>query len=425
MHMTASIGRPRSVLIIVENLPVPFDRRVWAEATSLAAAGYVVSVISPALKDYETPYEFIDGVHVHRHAISQSDDTAVGYFKEYFGAVRRQFALALQIRRDRGVDVIHACNPPDLAFLVGAYFKAFFGSKFIFDHHDLSPELFEAKFDKRGFLWRMLLLAERLTFMTADVSIATNESYREIALSRGGMRPEDVFVVRSGPRLEKLEIRPAKPELKNGAKFLVGYVGVIGRQEGLDLLIDAAARLFALRQERDVHFAIVGGGPQLEAVKALASEKGVGDAFTFYGRASDDVLLDVLNTADLCVNPDRACAMNDKSTMNKIMEYMALKKPIVQFDLLEGRRSAGGASLYAKRDDPQDLAAKINVLLNQPTKRARMGELGRERVLSQLSWENSVPSLLAAYERALSKSARAAPAFAQSQELRETAGARQ
>jgi glycosyltransferase involved in cell wall biosynthesis len=401
--MTASTGEKRRVLIIVENLPVPFDRRVWSEATTLVAKGYEVSIISPALKDYEKPFEIIDGVHVWRHPLAQSDDSALGYLREYASALYHQFRLALMVRRARGFDVIHACNPPDLIFLVGAFFKLFFGTRFLFDHHDLSPELYEAKFERRDVFWRLLKLFERLTFATADVSIATNESYRRIAVERGGMKPEDVFVVRSGPNIEKLQIRPPKAELKKGAKHLIGYVGVIGRQEGLDLLIEAAGLIVEARGRDAAHFAIVGGGPKLDAMKALVAGRGLEDVFTFYGRASDDVLLDVLNTADICVNPDRATEMNDKSTMNKIMEYMALGKPIVQFDLHEGRESASGASLYAKPDIPFDFARKIQILMDQPKKRARMGALGRERVLTRLSWEHSIPPLLEAYERAFEK----------------------
>lgn len=397
--MTASTGKRKSVLIIVENLPVPFDRRVWSEATTLAANGYDVSVISPALKDYETPYEKIAGVHVYRHPLAQSDDTAVGYLKEYASALHWQFRLAFRIRRERGFDAIHACNPPDLIFIVAVVFKLLFGVKFLFDHHDLGPELYEAKFERRDIFWRLLRLFERLTFFVADVSIATNDSYRKIAIERGGMRPENVFVVRSGPNLEKLTIRPPNPEIRKGAEYLIGYVGVIGRQEGLDLLVEAADIVVRKRGAGKVHFAVVGGGPKLEAMKELASSRGLANAFTFYGRVSDEVLLDVLNTADVCVNPDRATELNDKSTMNKIMEYMALGKPIVQFDLHEGRQSAAGASLYAKPDDPRDFAAKIELLLSQPAKRERMGGLGRERIRLRLSWEHSAPRLLAAYDR--------------------------
>lgn len=408
--MTASTGRSKRILIIVENLPVPFDRRVWAEATTLAEAGYEVSVISPALKDYEKPYEVHDGVHVYRHPIHQAGAGMLGYFREYAGALFWQLRLAFRIWRKRGIDVIHACNPPDLIFLVALFFKLF-GVKFLFDHHDLSPELFETKFNRRGLFWRFLLWAERLTFALADVSIATNESYKKIAVSRGGMRPEDVFVVRSGPRLDRLQIRPPREELKNGADILVGYVGVIGEQEGLDLLIEAAEILVKRYAPTRIHFAIVGSGPALASVKDLACERGLSDFFTFTGRASDDLFLDVLNSADLCVNCDRFSVMNDLSTMNKILEYMALAKPIVQFDLHEGRQSAGPASLYARPDDPEDFAAKIAHLIEHPDDRARMGALGRKRIEEKFAWPHSAPVLLAAYRRVFDKSA--SPAIAQ------------
>ena len=402
--MTASTGNSKRVLIIVENLPAPFDRRVWSEATTLAAAGYDVSIICPALKGCESRRETIDGVHIYRHPIREADGSALGYLREYAGALFWQMRLALRVWRERGVDVVHACNPPDLIFLVALIFKLF-GKKFIFDHHDLCPELFEAKFGKRGLFWRFLFAAERLTFLAADVSIATNQSYRRIAIERGRMKPEDVFVVRSGPKLDKLEIRSPKPELKKGADFLVGYVGVIGPQEGLDLLVDAAAVLKERYAPARVHFAVVGGGPALESIKTLARERGLADDFTFTGRASDDLLLDILNTADVCVNSDRWSEMNDKSTMNKIMEYMALGKPIVQFDLHEGRESAGAASLYARPDDPEDFAEKIAYLIEHPDDRARMGAIGRQRIVENLSWAHSAPALLAAYKRVLAKGA--------------------
>lgn len=410
--MTASTGNKKRVLIIVENLPVPFDRRVWAEATTLASAGYDVSVICPALKGFDEKYEFLDGVHVFRHPIYQAGSSATGYAREYLGAFYWQMRLALHVWRKRGIDVIHACNPPDLIFLVALFFRLI-GKKFIFDHHDLCPELYEAKFGKRGLFWRFLFVAEWFTFKTANVSIATNKSYKRIAVERGGMAPEDVFIVRSGPKLDKLEIRPPRTELKRGADFLIGYVGVIGEQEGLDLLVDAADILTRRYAPLKAHFAVVGAGPALKSVKALVAERGLEDIFTFTGRASDDDLLDILNTADVCVNSDRWSAMNDMSTMNKIMEYMALGKPIVQFDLHEGRQSAGEASLYARPDDAEDFAAKIAHLIEHPDTRARMGKIGRRRIVENLSWEHSAPSLLAAYERVFSKGGKTKKAVAE------------
>jgi glycosyltransferase involved in cell wall biosynthesis len=298
----------------------------------------------------------------------------------------------------RGFDVIHACNPPDLFFLVGRLFKLL-GKKFVFDHHDLGPELYEAKFGRRDFLYRLMLKLERWTFRSADVSIATNESYRRIAIERGRMAPERVFVVRSGPSLERLKILPPDERLKRGRRHLIGYVGVMGRQEGIDYLLHAARHIVLDLGRRDVHFGLVGGGTSLEEMKALARELGVADHVTFTGRVSDGEMLAMLNTAEVCVNPDVANDMNDKSTMNKIMEYMALGKPIVQFDLTEGRRSAEAASLYARRNDPIDLASKIVALLNDPARRARMGAYGRARVENELEWRHEAPKLLAAYAK--------------------------
>lgn len=402
-----SPARPR-VLIIVENLPVPFDRRVWAEATTLANAGHQVSVISPKLKGYSKDYELIDGIHIYRHALHEAGNSRLGYLNEYLSAFIGQMRLALKVRRERGFDVIHACNPPDLIFIVAAYFKAFFGVRFIFDHHDLCPELFETKFGRRGIAYRALLWLERLTFALADVSIATNESYRDIAINRGGMDPERVFIVRSGPRLDVVKLGPGDDAIKAGRQFLVGYVGVIGKQEGLDLLVGAVSHMVGALGRKDTQFAIIGDGPALEEVKALATKKGVADYFTFYGRVDDEMFLKILNTADVCVNSDRWCAMNDKSTMNKILEYMALGKPIVQFELTEGRRSAGGASCYARPDNIADFAMKIDMLLGDPELRRDMGAIGRERVERQFSWNYSAPILLRAYARAVEPRAKAA-----------------
>lgn len=390
------------MLIVVENLPVPFDRRVWAEATTLAAAGYTVSVIGPKGKGATADYELLEGVHVYRHPQPPEGEGALAYLREYASALSHELRLAFRVRRERGVDVLHGCNPPDLIFLVAWALRPF-GVRYVFDHHDICPELYETKFGRRGPLWRLMLLVERLTFRTALVSIATNESYAEIARRRGGMAPEDVFVVRSGPKLDRLVLRPPRPELKRGARHLVGYVGVIGPQEGLDLLVAAAAHLIGPMGRADVHFGIVGDGPARAAVEAEVAAHGLGAHFTFTGRAPDELLLDMLSTADVCVNPDRATPMNDLSTMNKILEYMTLGKPIVQFDLKEGRASAGEASLYAAHDDPVDFAEKIASLLDDPARRAQMGRIGRARIEAGLSWGHSAPRLLAAYDRAFAK----------------------
>jgi glycosyltransferase involved in cell wall biosynthesis len=391
------MNSPRRVLFIVENLPCPFDRRVWQEARTLAAAGYVVSIVCPKGKGYEKSYEEIDGIAIHRHSLPLEADGCIGYAVEYLWAFLAQMALSMRVFFGRGFDVIHACNPPDTIFLVAGFYKLF-GKKFLFDHHDINPELYEAKFGRRDFFYKLMLALERWTFRTADVSIATNESYRRIALERGRMPRDKVFVVRSGPSLERLKILPPDPALKRGRKFLVGYVGVMGRQEGIDLLLRSVRHIVHEKGRQDVHFGLVGGGTELVAMQTLAQEFGVADYVTFTGRVPDADLLAMLNTADVCVNPDVANEMNDKSTMNKIMEYMALGKPIVQFDLTEGRFSAQEASLYARQNDSDDMAEKILSLLDDADRRYSMGQVGRLRVANELSWDHEVPKLLAAYE---------------------------
>lgn len=398
--MTAYVGKPRRVLILVENLPSPFDRRVWQEATTLHANGYVVSIVCPTGKGYEKHFEEVDGIRIYRYDLPIEGEGARGYAVEYSAALWHTFRLAWKVRREVGFDLIHACNPPDLFFLIGAFFKLFFRTRFLFDHHDINPELYEAKFGRQDVFWKLMVLFERLTFTTADVSIATNESYKRIAIERGHMDPTKVFVVRSGPKLDRLQIVPPVEALKCGRSYLVGYVGVMGKQEGIDYLLQAARHLIVEMGRTDVHFGLVGGGTSLDEMKRLASELGIADYITFTGRVPDQGLLEMLNTADVCVNPDVANDMNDKSTMNKIMEYMALGKPIVQFDLTEGRFSAQEASLYAAKNDPIDMAIKIDSLLRDPDRRRQMGELGRKRIEEVLEWQYEAPKLLAAYDAA-------------------------
>jgi len=388
---------PRRILMLVENLPSPFDRRVWQEATTLRDAGYVVSIVCPTGKGFERKYENLEGIAIWRYGLPVEGSGALGYALEYSAALLQAFALCWRVLFTRGFDVIHACNPPDLFFLIGRFFRLL-GKKFVFDHHDLGPELYEAKFGRRDFLYHLMLRLERWSFRSADVSIATNESYRRIAIGRGGMAPERVVVVRSGPSLERMKVRPPDERLKRGRRHLVGYVGVMGRQEGIDYLLRAVRHVVFDMGRSDIHFGLVGGGTSLAAMQALAAELGVAEYVTFTGRVPDDEMLAMLNTADVCVNPDIANEMNDKSTMNKIMEYMALGKPIVQFDLAEGRCSALAASLYARPNDSADLAAKIVELIDDPQRRADMGRYGRGRVENELEWRHEAPKLLSAYD---------------------------
>ena len=391
------VATGRRVLIIVENLPCPFDRRVWQEARALGAAGYTVSIICPKGPGFEKSFERIDGIDIHRHWLPSEADGALGYALEYGWALMMEFWLSLKVLFGRGFDVIQACNPPDTIFLIGGFYKLF-GKKFVFDHHDINPELYEAKFGKRGFGHKLLLALERLTFATADIVISTNESYRSIAIGRGRKDPRDVFVVRSGPDLTRIKPVPPNPALKKGRRYLVGYIGVMGKQEGIDLLLQAVQVIVFELQRTDIHFGLVGGGTELASLREYAQQLGVADYVTFTGRTSDAHLLEMINTADICVNPDRVNAMNDRSTMNKIMEYMALGKPIVQFDLTEGRVSAGEASWYARPNDVADLVQKMIALLGDEPQRIRMGTIGRERVERVLAWQHEAPRLIAAYE---------------------------
>ena len=397
------LDTPRRVLIVVENLPVPLDRRVWLEATSLTEAGYLVSVICPMGRGWTKPYEEIQGVHIYRYPEPpEAHSGAIAYAKEYLWSLWHMFRLARVVRRERGFDVIHGCNPPDLIWLLGLRYRMS-GVRYLFDHHDVCPELFEAKFNKRGLLYKIMLIWERITFAVADVSMATNESFRRIAITRGRMPPEDVFVIRSAPRVESFLPGPGDRALRHGAGTVLGYVGVIGQQEGMDLLVQAAQHLVRDLGHRDVHFLIVGFGPTLEEVKADVAARGLEAHFTFTGALFGEAMLSALNAVDIGVSPDPKNAMNDISTMNKVMEYMTLEKPVVQFDLTEGRASAGEAALYARANDPVDFAEKIAWLIEHPAEAAEMGRIGRARVLDHLSWKHSVPHLLAAYERVFSK----------------------
>ena len=389
--------KERKILIIVENLPVPFDTRVWQEATTLAANGYTVSVICPVGKGYMAKEETLDGVHIFRHPLPPEGNGAIGYFREYGSALREELRLAKKVYREIGFDVIHGCNPPDDIYMVASFFKKY-GVKYVFDHHDICPELFEAKFGStKGLLYKSQVWLERQTYKHCTFAFVTNESYRRIAIERDRMPPERVIVLRSGPKLERLRQLPPDPSIRRGYPYMVGYLGVIGQQEGVEYILQAAQ--YIKERENNVFWGIVGGGPHLEAMKKQAHAMGLDDCVEFTGRVPDEQMLRYLNTADVCVNSDTYNAMNDKSTMNKVLEYMALGKAIVQFDLTEGRYSAQDASLYAKRNDAVDMAEKIRQLLADPELRERMGRYGHERIVNELSWDNSSKALLEGYEK--------------------------
>ena len=390
----------KRVLIIVENQAVPFDRRVWREACSLREHGYEVTVLCPRRKACAKGYEVIDGIRIYRHPSPAEGSTPMGYLWEYGCALIWEFAYTSWIYLRHGFDVIQGCNPPDDIFLVALPFKLL-GVKYIFDHHDVNPELYVSKYGKRGGLYKILVGLEKLTYRFSDVVIATNMSYRDLAVNRGGVASEDVFIVRNGPEKEAFKSVRSNPARKNGKNYLVGYVGNMSVQDGLDILLDVAHHI-KNSGRRDIFFTCVGGGTELNKLKKMVEDRDLLDTVHFTGRISDEELLEVLSTADVCVNPDRPSEMNDMSTMIKIMEYMALGKPIVQFDSKEGRFSAQEASLYAGKDDGvADFAAKVLWLLDKPEERKKMGEFGRKRIEEQLAWQYSVPHLLAAYQKAL------------------------
>jgi glycosyltransferase involved in cell wall biosynthesis len=359
-------------------------------------------VLSPRGKNYRRNHEVLQGVHIYRHPTPKEGNSAAGYLWEYSCALFWQCLYSWWIFLMRGFHVVQGCNPPDDIFLVALPFKLF-GVKYIFDHHDANPELYLSKYERKDLFYKVQVRLERMTYRSSDVVMATNESYKALAVSRGGMSPQDVFVVRNGPDLAQFRRVPSQPELKHGKPFLVGYVGTMSIQEGLDILLDVALNI-RNRGRNDIHFTCVGGGPSLETLRAMVKEKNLDEMVNFTGRVPDKELLEILSTSDVCVNPDKPCEMNDISTMIKVMEYMALGKPIVQFDLKEGRFSAGEASLYSNNDNPvTDFANKVLWLLDHPEERQKMGEFGRKRVEEQLAWEYSVENLLAAYQRAFEK----------------------
>ena len=387
--------------MLVQNLPVPFDRRVWQEALALDAAGYEVHIICPRTQEYPKRRELLNNIQIYRYSPGPEARRAAGYLLEYPVALLAHLRLAVSLRLRRRVDIVHICNPPDLLFLA-VLPLVMAGARLIYDHHDATPELMIAKGQREdGMLVRLMKLFERLTYRCADVSIETNQSFRTIALERGGMAPEDVFVVRSAPNIARFSGAQPDETWRRGRKHLVGYLGIMGRQDGLDYLIDAVDLIVRERKRDDIQFALVGAGPELPRLQERVKDMGLADYIEFTGLVSSGQLLgSIMSTADVCVAPDEANSMNDISAMNKIVEYMALGRPIVQFDLHEGRLSAGPASLYAERNNVTSLAEAIVQLIDDQEMGARMGQLGQERFRASLSWESQVPKLLAAYKRA-------------------------
>jgi glycosyltransferase involved in cell wall biosynthesis len=395
------ITRP-AVCIVVENLPVPMDRRVWRESCALRDAGYRVYVICPKGKgSAAASYENLDGIQIFRHRTWEASGAA-GYLREYVCALIAELYLTLKVFVRTRFQILQACNPPDTIFLIALLLKPF-GVRFIFDHHDLSPELFESKFGNRGGLLHALTrLAEYCSFRVAKVCIATNDSFKEIAMTRGRKLAKDVFVVRNCPDLASLRRLPPLPDAKFGKSLLVVYVGFMGSQDGLHLLLESIDHIIKKEKRQDVHFVLIGAGTELPKLQTWVAQNGLNPFVTFTGQIPYEEVGAYLSGADVGVAPDPKTSMNDKSTMIKILEYMACGLPVVLFDLKEGRRIADSAALYASPNDPIDFADKITTLLNSEELRRKLGDCGRKRVENQLNWAFEKATLLEAYETALS-----------------------
>jgi glycosyltransferase involved in cell wall biosynthesis len=384
-------------LLLSENAPVPSDRRVWNEARALRAAGWEVTIVCAQGADrHNAPYEVLEGIEIHRFRLRPAAGGLAGYGREYAEAMWRIRRLVGRLSRETRFDVVHAANPPDFLLLAARFLRRR-GTRMIFDHHDLVPELFRAKFGG-GPMAVVAAGLERIAFSTGDVVIATNESYREIALGRGRRSPDDVFVVRNGPDLERFRPVAPDPALKRGRRHLVGYLGIMGPQDGIDHALRALA---ALRRRRDDwHAVFVGEGEVVEPMRALASDLGLADHVEFAGWRYDDDIRRILSSCDVCLAPDSPSPLNDVSTMIKIPEYMAMGKPVASYDLKESRHSAQDAAAYAAPGEPADLGRVVDELLSDEPRRRRMGEAGLRRVRHVLAWQHQIPQLLAAYERA-------------------------
>ena len=387
------------VLILVENLPVPFDRRVWQEACALRDAGHQVTVICPQMRGYTQPEEVLEGIQIYRHWISGEAKSVGGFVSEYASALWGEFRCALKAWRRGGFDVIHLCNPPDLLFLVALPFKLLGGVKVIFDVHDLWPEMFEAKFGRRGLMYWAVRIAERCTLALANVVIATNQSVLRVVKERGKLRDDRAFVVRTAPNRMKTTAEPDE-SLRVGKKHLVGYIGVMGNADGVDYLVRAADHVVKTRQRSDVQFLLMGSGPEHAELLQLRDQLCLQDHISMPGRVSDEFLCRALRSIDLGVACDPINAYNDHCTMNKVLEYMAFAKPIVMFGTVEGRFSAGHGAVYVMENSAEQLGDAILALLDDESRRQTLAAAGHTRLTQELNWEHSVEQLMAAYRAA-------------------------
>ena len=403
--MTAVDGRARAgtdrrprILIIVQNLPVPFDRRVWLECRTLVGAGYDVVVVCPAGPG-DPPHDVIDGVEIYKYRAYTSNGSPWGFFAEFAYSFLATLWLSWRAARRGHFLAVQACNPPDIFWPIAKLFQLVHGSRFVFDHHDLSPETYEIRYPTgRRDLHRALVWLERMTVREADHVIATNVSYRDRDIARHGLPPERVTVVRTGPDPTKLA--PTAPDASVRGRFrtLGVYIGVMGPQDGVDLVIEVANIVVNERGRKDIGFVLIGSGECLASLHQLRDSYGLGEYIRFTGRIPDDEVLRIMSSADIGISPDPKNGLNELCTMNKTMEYMAFGLPVAAFDLRETRVSAGSAGLYAEPNDVEELAAVVVRLADHPELGASMGAAGRARVEDELAWTHQAPRYLRVYD---------------------------
>jgi glycosyltransferase involved in cell wall biosynthesis len=397
------------VLIIVQNLPVPFDRRVWLECQALVADGIQVAVICPKGKG-DLAYEVLEGVELYKYRSYVSGDSKLAFVVEYGYSLAATAWLTLKARRAGRFSILQACNPPDVFWPIALVLRALDRTRFVFDHHDLCPELYLSRFPEGPRLpYRVLRFLERRTHGTADHVISTNASYRDIAINRSRKPSADITVVRSGPDPERLHPGPVCPELRRGRRYLAAYIGVMGPQDGVDIAVRAAEVIVHDLGREDIAFTLIGSGDCFDELVALRDRLGLAGHVEFTGRAPDELVTRIMSSAHVGLSPDPKNPLNDVSTMNKTMEYMAFELPVVAFDLRETRVSAGEAALYARPNDVRGYAEAIVSLMDDEPRRSRMGKIGRTRVEQELAWSHQEQAYLGVYRRLLADRRMTAP----------------
>jgi glycosyltransferase involved in cell wall biosynthesis len=390
------------ILIIVQNLPVPFDRRVWLECRALVSAGYRVAVVCPKGRN-DPSFQVIDSVEIYKYRPYAPGDSKASFIAEYVYSFLATAWHALKARRKGRFTAIQACNPPDIFWPIAMLFRVLDRSRHVFDHHDLCPELYLSRFpDGPRLPYRGLLALERRTHRTADHVISTNDSYRQIAITRSGKAPGDVTVVRTGPDPERLRRGAGDPGQRRGRKFLAAYIGVMGPQDGVDIVVRAASVVVHEMRRDDIAFTLIGSGDCFDGLVALRDELGLRGHVEFTGRAPDELVGRILSTADVGLSPDPLNPLNDLSTMNKSMEYMAFELPVVAFDLRETRVSVADAGCYVEPNDIRKYAQAIVELLDDEPRRQLLGKRGRARIEKELAWSFQEKAYLDVYHRLIS-----------------------